>query len=156
MATYILNEINNQVLTNKITIHAQRFVGQASKVDDPGLRQSEQQEIIHAFESGDFNVLIATSIAEEGLDIPNVDAVVFYEAIPSEIRLIQRRGRTGRHEIGRCYFLVSPNTLDQVYHIVSQKKEENMKSLLKQPDMVQTIPDWRVHRHYPVIKQNHW
>ena len=59
MATYILNEINNQVLTNKITIHAQRFVGQASKVDDPALWQSEQQEIIHAFESGDFNVLIA-------------------------------------------------------------------------------------------------
>jgi ERCC4-related helicase len=39
--------------------------------------------------------LVATSIAEEGIDISQVDLVVFYEPIPSEIRYIQRRGRTG-------------------------------------------------------------
>ena len=44
--------------------------------------------------------LVATSIAEEGLDIPEVDLVVFYEPIPSEIRYIQRRGRTGRKTAG--------------------------------------------------------
>ena len=48
------------------------------------------------FRCDKFNVLIASSICEEGLDIPAVDAVIFYEPIPSEIRSIQRRGRAAR------------------------------------------------------------
>ena len=48
------------------------------------------------FRKGEFNVLVSSSIGEEGLHVPDVDLVVFYEAVPSEIRYIQRRGRTGR------------------------------------------------------------
>ena len=42
-----------------------------------------------------FHVLAATSVTEEGLDIPNVDLVIFYEPVVSEIRFIQRKGRLG-------------------------------------------------------------
>jgi Fanconi anemia group M protein len=45
-------------------------------------------------EEGDLNVLVAASIAEEGLDMPAVDHVIFYEPILSEIKYILRRGRT--------------------------------------------------------------
>ena len=78
-------------------IHAVRFIGQASKNGDRGLRQKEQVKLIEQFKEGLYNVLVATSVAEEGLDIPSTDLVVFYEPIPSEILTIQRRGRTGRH-----------------------------------------------------------
>jgi len=71
-----------------------RFVGQASKGRDKGMKQKEQVEMIDRFKDGEFNVLVATSVAEEGLDIPSTDLVVFYEPVPSEIRMIQRRGRT--------------------------------------------------------------
>jgi ERCC4-related helicase len=54
------------------------------------MSQEEQSAVLESFRNGEFDVLVATSIAEEGLDIPEVDLVVFYEPIPSEIRYIQR------------------------------------------------------------------
>src|SRR3989442_12930877 len=82
-------------------IKAVRFVGQATRGNDVGLTQKEQVEIIERFKAGDHNVLVCTAVGEEGLDIPATDLVVFYEPIPSEIRTIQRRGRTGRGPPGR-------------------------------------------------------
>ncbi|HET6404224.1 MAG TPA: helicase-related protein, partial [Candidatus Thermoplasmatota archaeon] len=79
-----------------------RFVGQASRSEtDRGMSQKKQVEMIERFKDGTHNVLVATSVAEEGLDIPQVDLVIFYEPVPSEIRAIQRRGRTGRRRAGR-------------------------------------------------------
>jgi Fanconi anemia group M protein len=66
-----------------------RFVGQASHGEDKGLSQKQQVECIQDFKDGTYNVLVATSVAEEGLDIPSTDLVVFYEPVPSEIRTIQ-------------------------------------------------------------------
>ena len=86
-------------------IKASRFVGQAKRELDIGMDQVEQSAVLQSFRDGEFDVLVATSIAEEGLDIPQVDLVVFYEPIPSEIRYIQRRGRTGRKSSGRVIIL---------------------------------------------------
>lgn len=78
-----------------------RFVGQGSRHKDKGLTQKQQVEILDRFRAGEYNVLVATSVAEEGLDIPATDLVLFYEPVPSEIRSIQRKGRTGRqHKAG--------------------------------------------------------
>ena len=82
-----------------------RFVGQAKREFDIGMSQEEQSTVLESFRNGEFDVLVATSIAEEGLDIPEVDLVVFYEPIPSEIRYIQRRGRTGRKSAGSVVIL---------------------------------------------------
>lgn len=103
-----------------------RFVGQASKLNDKGLSQKKQVEILNAFRSGEFNVLIATSVAEEGLDIPSTDLVIFYEPVPSEIRSIQRRGRTGRNAVGRVVVLMCKGTRDEGTYRISQAKEKKM------------------------------
>ena len=87
-------------------IKAARFVGQAKRELDIGMSQEEQSAVLESFRNGEFDVLVATSIAEEGLDIPEVDLVVFYEPIPSEIRYIQRRGRTGRKSSG-CVIILA-------------------------------------------------
>jgi ERCC4-related helicase/ERCC4-type nuclease len=108
-----------------------RFVGQASKGEDIGLKQKEQREVIESFQRGDHNVLVATSIAEEGLDIPATDLVVFYEPVPSEIRTIQRRGRTGRRRAGRVIVLVAKDTKDEAYLWSSRKKEMQMRRELE-------------------------
>lgn len=109
---------------------AVRFVGQASKDSDKGLSQREQLDILEKFRSGEYNVLVATSVAEEGLDIPKVDLVVFYEPIPSEIRSIQRRGRTGRSRAGKVVVLMTKNTRDEGFYWSSFHRERRMREIL--------------------------
>ncbi|MDV0447004.1 ATP-dependent RNA helicase SrmB [Methanosarcinaceae archaeon Ag5] len=108
-----------------------RFVGQGSRHKDKGLTQKQQTEILDQFRNGDYNVLIATSVAEEGLDIPATDMVLFYEPIPSEVRSIQRKGRTGRFQTGRVIVLVTKGTRDEAYRWSSQSKERKMLSTMK-------------------------
>ncbi len=115
----------------KLGISAVRFVGQGSRAGDKGLSQREQQRIIQEFREDKYKVLVATSVAEEGLDIPSVDLVVFYEAIPSEIRQIQRRGRTGRFSRGQVYVLVSKGTRDEAYLWAARYREKKMIETLK-------------------------
>lgn len=113
------------------TLAIEKFIGQSSKEGDLGFSQGKQIDIIQQFREGKIDILIATSVAEEGLDIPNVDAILFYEPIPSEIRMIQRRGRTGRFSSGRCYILMTEDTVDVPFHIVARKKEEAMNDVLQ-------------------------
>jgi Fanconi anemia group M protein len=102
-------------------VKAHGFVGRKE-----GVKQSEQDSIINAFRNGEFNVLVATSVGEEGLDIPAVDYVIFYEPIPSEIRSIQRKGRTGRFRIGKVMILVAKDTKDEAYLMISRIREKRM------------------------------
>ncbi|MCK4327529.1 MAG: DEAD/DEAH box helicase [Candidatus Diapherotrites archaeon] len=113
-------------------ITARRFVGQTTREGEKGLRQKEQIEMINEFRNGCFQVLVATSVGEEGLDIPSVDLVVFYEPVASEIRKIQRAGRTGRHGTGRVVVLITKGTVDEAYYWASKRKEKNMKEALEE------------------------
>ncbi len=105
------------------------FVGQAKK-GSTGLTQKKQIELLDMFRDGMFNVLIATSVAEEGLDIPKVDTVVFYEPIPSSIRHIQRRGRTGRLEKGKVVIFLTKGTREEAYSWSAKHKEQKMVKVL--------------------------
>jgi ERCC4-related helicase len=115
-------------------IRASRFVGQAKRQGDPGMKQDEQTNILESFREGEFDVLVATSIAEEGLDIPEVDLVIFYEPIPSEIRYIQRRGRTGRKTAGSVIILAAKDTIDERYLNASKRRVQKMKQVLSLVD----------------------
>lgn len=113
-------------------IRAERFVGQADHEGDPGLSQREQIAALDRFRSGEANCLVATSVAEEGLDIPATDLVVFYEPVPDVIRTIQRRGRTGRSRIGRAVVLVAQGTRDEALYRSSHSRERRMRELLEE------------------------
>ena len=109
-----------------------RFVGQASRgAGDKGLKQREQIGLLVEFRDGAYNVLVGTSVAEEGLDVSECDLVVFYDAVPSEIRTIQRRGRTGRRRDGRVIVLVAKGTRDEAYRWAAKAKEKQMKASLR-------------------------
>ena len=113
-------------LTGMEGVRPARFVGQASREEGADLTQREQAELLDRFRAGEVNVLVSTSIGEEGLDIPEVDLVVFYEPVPSEIRTIQRRGRTGRARAGRMVLLVTKDTRDEAYMYSARRKERRM------------------------------
>ncbi|NJE47785.1 DEAD/DEAH box helicase [Thermococcus sp. GR7] len=107
-------------------VSAERFIGQASRSNDRGMSQKQQKETLERFSRGEFSVLVATSVGEEGLDVPEVDLVIFYEPVPSAIRSIQRRGRTGRHRPGRVVILMAKGTRDEAYYWSSRRKERGM------------------------------
>ncbi|MFX1298438.1 MAG: helicase-related protein, partial [Promethearchaeota archaeon] len=107
-----------------------RFVGQQSKVGDKGLDQKRQLEILGQFKEGIYNVLVATSVAEEGLDIAECDLVIFYDVVPSEIRYVQRRGRTGRRKPGEVIILMARGTRDEGYYWAAQRKQREMHRIL--------------------------
>jgi ERCC4-related helicase len=111
-------------------IDAKLFVGQGKK-SGTGLTQKKQIEMLEDFRNSKFNVIVMTSVGEEGLDIPQVDSVIFYEPIPSAIRTVQRRGRTGRLDEGKVIILYAKQTRDEVYLWVAKRKEQKMHKILQ-------------------------
>jgi len=109
---------------------AQLFIGQAKK-RQKGLSQKQQIALLDQFRNNEFNILVSSSVGEEGLDIPKVDYVIFYEPVPSAIRSIQRRGRTGRNEEGNIYVMVAKSTRDEAYKWAAIRKEKKMYDILK-------------------------
>ena len=120
----IVNVLKEMGITSKL------FVGQANK-RQKGLSQKKQLEMLDEFRNGDFQILVSSSVGEEGLDIPQVDEVIFYEPIPSAIRQIQRRGRTGRQEKGKVTIFVTKDTRDVGYRWSAHHKEKRMYRVLK-------------------------
>ncbi|MDH5431922.1 MAG: helicase-related protein [Nitrosopumilus sp.] len=117
------------LIFNKLTelgISAGILIGKAG---DTGLKQKKQIETVQKFRDGIFRVLIATRVGEEGLDIAEVNQVIFYDNVPSSVRFIQRRGRTGRKGIGKLVVLIAKNTIDETYYWIGKRKMTAAKSM---------------------------
>ncbi|KPI36716.1 ATP-dependent DNA helicase mph1 [Cyphellophora attinorum] len=91
------------------------FVGQSSTKGSEGMDQKKQQDVIKQFKAGTYNVLVATSIGEEGLDIGEVDLIVCYDASKSPIRMLQRMGRTGRKRAGNVQVLLMKGKEEEAF-----------------------------------------
>ncbi|KAJ6627172.1 hypothetical protein B0H10DRAFT_1780302 [Mycena sp. CBHHK59/15] len=103
-----VDEIVEALNFERPLIRAHRFIGQGTdKRGEKGLAQKAQLEVIKKFKAGEFNVLVATSIGEEGLDIGEVDLIICYDAQKTPIRMLQRFGRTGRKREGTVHVLLS-------------------------------------------------
>ena len=122
-----------EVLTEFLgtSFDVRRFVGQGDREGNDGMTQREQHEVLEAFRAGEFNVLVSTSVAEEGLDVPEVDLVLFFEPVPTAIRAIQRRGRTGRHAPGKVVVLMAEGTRDEAYFWIARRREDKMVDQLE-------------------------
>lgn len=149
------NQVNQEVLNNpdlKIIIFSQYrdsamkiveelgkikqinptvFVGQAKK-GDLKMSQKEQKKVLEDFREGGYNILVSTSVGEEGLDIPKVDLVIFYEPVPSAIRTIQRIGRTGRFKKGLAKIMQTEGTRDVTIRHIADAKERKMYKVLSE------------------------
>jgi Fanconi anemia group M protein len=118
-----------------------KLIGQTSRTNDRGQNQKEQVDVLSKLRSGEINTVVATCVGEEGLDVANTDLVIFYEPVPSEIRSIQRRGRTGRSRPGRVVMLVTRGTSDGTSLASSTRKEEAMRR-----NLVKVKEEWTAGR----------
>ena len=117
------------LIFNKLTemgVSAGILIGKAGET---GLKQKEQIEAVQKFRDGIFQVLVATRVGKEGLDIAEVNQVIFYDNVPSSIRFIQRRGRTGRKDTGKLVVLIAKNTIDERYYWIGKRKMLSAKSM---------------------------
>jgi Fanconi anemia group M protein len=148
-------------------IKPSRFVGQSTKSkDDKGLSQKKQLEILEQFKQGQYNVLVSTNVGEEGLDIAECDLVIFYDVVASEIRFIQRKGRTARHREGKVIILYCKDTHDEIYLHIALNKLKKMSINLKGGKQlknsynnsqvpVETIPEQRLITKIPEVSEVH-
>ncbi|CAG0914927.1 unnamed protein product [Notodromas monacha] len=102
-------------------VRARSFVGQTSSgKNTKGITQKEQLKVVKEFSSKTnaetgFNVLVCTCVAEEGLDIDDVDLIICFDSNRSPIRLIQRMGRTGRKAAGKMIALCAEGKEAEAY-----------------------------------------
>ena len=135
----VKNITNKLKVNGKNLIKPARFVGQSTKSkDDKGLSQKKQLEILDQFKQGNYNILISTNVGEEGLDIAECDLVVFYDVVASEIRFIQRKGRTARHREGKVIILYCKDTHDEIYMHIALNKLKKMNFNLKSGKQLKT------------------
>jgi Fanconi anemia group M protein len=135
----VKNIVKKLKTSNSEIIKPARFVGQATKSkDDKGLSQKNQLEILEQFKQGQCNILVSTNVGEEGLDIAECDLVIFYDVVASEIRFIQRKGRTARHREGKVIILYCKGTHDEIYMHIALSKLSKMNVNLKSGQQLQT------------------
>ncbi|PSP51941.1 Hef nuclease, partial [Halobacteriales archaeon QH_3_68_24] len=122
-----------ETLTDFLGEHfeTRKFVGQSDTDGSDGMTQRQQQDALDAFRDGEFEVLVSTSVAEEGLDVPEVDLVLFYEPVPTAIRAIQRKGRTGRQTEGAVTVLMAEDTRDEAYFWKARRDQKRMREELR-------------------------
>ncbi|XP_048129924.1 DEAD-box ATP-dependent RNA helicase FANCM isoform X2 [Rhodamnia argentea] len=108
-------------------VKAAQFVGQSSGKSLKGQSQKVQQAVLEKFRAGGYNVIVATSIGEEGLDIMEVDLVICFDANVSPLRMVQRMGRTGRKHDGRVVVLACEGSELKGY----RRKQANSKAVSK-------------------------
>ncbi|CAG5115394.1 unnamed protein product, partial [Candidula unifasciata] len=75
-------------------LNACSFTGSNVSEEKGGTSQVHQEAIIHRFRSGEIRLLVATSVAEEGLDIPECNLVIKYNHVGTEVTTVQTRGRS--------------------------------------------------------------
>ena len=114
----------------KFGYNVAKFIGQSSRNNQKGMSQREQVSVIEEFQSGSIDVLVSTSVGEEGLDVGNCDLVVFYDSVPSVIRSIQRTGR-GRKKRSRVVHLIAKGTRDVGMYYSTKNKNKKIQLFLK-------------------------
>jgi len=112
-------------------IQVDKFIGQSGKGKRKGMTQRQQLAQLNRFRDGELNVLVATSVGEEGLDVPAADLVILYEPVASAIRAIQRRGRTARQRDGSVHTLIAVGSRDEYVNTAAERREAKMYTLLQ-------------------------
>ncbi|KAF9151877.1 hypothetical protein BG015_006096 [Linnemannia schmuckeri] len=135
-----VDEISRVLEKHRPLIKVRQFIGQATAKGKKGISQKEQQKVVADFQRGEYNVLVATSIGEEGLDIGDVDLIVCYDSHSSPIRMLQRMGRTGRKRAGKICLLLAEGQEEGKYR-KSQSTYKSVQKAITQGNQIVYYPE---------------
>ncbi|KAL5249553.1 hypothetical protein ACHWQZ_G018427 [Mnemiopsis leidyi] len=125
-----INSHNNQLRSTP-------FIGQSGA---QGLKQKKQLETVVEFKKGTFNVLVATCVGEEGLDIGMVDLIVCYDASASPTRLVQRMGRAARKRDGSIVVLLTEGKEENIFKKSMTSKKSVSKAVITKLNKLSLYP----------------
>ncbi|UJR35445.1 hypothetical protein I4U23_028201 [Adineta vaga] len=133
-----VREIKDLLDEDKPLVKPMAFIGQASShAAGQGINQKLQKKVVNDFRAGGYNVLVATSIGEEGLDIGSVDLIICFDALKSPIRLVQRMGRTGRARQGRIVLLMTEGKEERIFHEGEMQQKRILKLIVDGAQMLE-------------------
>ena len=128
ISDWILSSEELHIVAN---IHPKTVTGQ---MGETGLKMSKavQDKVIKKFHEGTCNLLVATSVLEEGIDIPACNLVIRYQKVTSEIAKVQTQGRA-RAEDSQSFTIISSDSKKEYRELINEEKislaEEAMKHL---------------------------
>ena len=123
----------------------ERFVGHGSSGSEKGMTGDQQEKVMKKFRDGHVNLLIATNVAEEGIDIPVCNVVVRYDAQYSVRSLVQSRGRA-RARNSLFFIVAAPDERTRYERLREQEHDQErvVRDLMERPP---NMADWDNLRH---------
>ena len=103
-----------------------------------GMTQRLQEEVIANFRSGTINLLVSTTVGEEGIDIPDCKYVIKYDVVGNEIASVQSRGRVrdkeGKYEVvaGKESGVIEKENLNVIREVMMQEAIKEVKAMAQQ------------------------
>ncbi|XP_053554957.1 ATP-dependent RNA helicase DHX58 [Bombina bombina] len=142
--------IESKPSLKEMGIKAAPLTGAGFSNQSKHMTQNEQLEVIKRFRQGNLNLLISTSVAEEGLDIPQCNVVVRFGLMTNEISMVQARGRA-RAEDSSYSFLAKCNSKETKREKTNEHLEELMKRAIKH---VQNLPEREYEKKIKELQKN--
>jgi ERCC4-related helicase len=118
----------DQIYTNLVK-HGFRAGYLIGKSGQSGQSQKKQIQALDELREGVYDILVATQVGEEGLDVAECNLVIFYDNVPSAVRFIQRKGRTGRKKEGRICVFLTKGTRDEAYYWLSRRRLKDVRKV---------------------------
>jgi endoribonuclease Dicer len=123
---YTLSAVLSRVSKLKTFIQTDCLVGHGDTKDGAyGMKYKQQNKVINDFREGKLNLLISTSVAEEGLNIQPCMLVIRFDPFNNLLSYIQSRGRA-RHRTSKYLILIQKGNAAQEYQLCKLRKEEKM------------------------------
>ena len=101
-----------------------------SRQESKGMTQEEQNAVVKAFHSGKLNLLVATSVLEEGIDVPACNLIIRYQHVTNEISLVQSRGRA-RAMDSNCYAIIGKGTPKEFQELQNEEKNHLVNDVIE-------------------------
>ena len=95
----------------------------------PGMTDPEKEEALAGFREGRYNILVATSVLEEGIDVPACNLVIRYEHVTNEIAKVQAEGRA-RAENSEGITIVSNTSNKMFQELLNEEKDQIVKDAM--------------------------
>nr|XP_018668653.1 probable ATP-dependent RNA helicase DHX58 isoform X2 [Ciona intestinalis] len=127
----------------KLHLNPKQLTGAGAAVELGGMTKATQEDTIASFRDGRCKVIVATSVAEEGLDIKACNLIITYNYSTNEIGQVQRQGR-GRAKGSKMIILAyddSSHIQREKSNIIRVKFTHDILQMLRQMDPEQLKKD---------------